>query len=98
MPRYLDEYDDSDLDAIQFHQWVSADLDGQGDKDYRLFDVPCKSEYNFWASVTDVPCPLACGGTIRWHEGGYVPGYRICDHCERHFLAHGDTAHPALIE
>jgi hypothetical protein len=38
-----------------------------------------------WASVTDVPCLYKCRGTLRWAENGYVPGYRICDACGRHY-------------
>jgi hypothetical protein len=40
-----------------------------------------------WESVTDIPCPVCACGIIRWAEAGYVPGYRICDGCKRHFLA-----------
>lgn len=43
-----------------------------------------------WPGVTDVPCPRGCGGTLRWAEAGYVPGYRICDLCEARYL--GDPA------
>ena len=51
----------------------------------------------YWPAVTDVPCPAeGCGGTIRWAEAGYVPGYRICDKCGRHFLAGGTATAPTL--
>ncbi len=42
-------------------------------------------EFTGWESVTDVPCLFKCDGTIRWAEAGYVPGYRICDGCGRHY-------------
>lgn len=39
-----------------------------------------------WGAITDVPCFFrACAGTLRWAENGYVPGYRICDTCGRHY-------------
>lgn len=39
-----------------------------------------------WQTITDVPCFFRhCSGTIRWAENGYVPGYRICDKCGRHY-------------
>lgn len=42
-------------------------------------------KFDGWESITDVPCPFKCGGEIHWAEAGYVPGYRICDKCGRHF-------------
>ena len=64
-------------------------LDGQGPTRHRVYDMPRKE--NFWASVTNVPCPReGCDGTILWHEAGFVPGYRKCDTCKRHFLASGN--------
>lgn len=34
---------------------------------------------DWWAAVTDVPCPVAdCTQTVVWYEAGYVPGYRVC--------------------
>jgi hypothetical protein len=38
-----------------------------------------------WESVTDVACPGCKVGILRWAEAGYVPGWRICDVCERHY-------------
>jgi hypothetical protein len=70
------------------------DLDGRGPTRVRAYDLPAKGD--FWASVTDVPCP-SCPGTVRWAEAGYVPGYRICDACGRHFLAAGTAAAPLLL-
>ena len=52
----------------------------------------------YWPAVTDVPCPAPrCAGIIRWAEAGYVPGYRICDGCGRHFLAAGHADAPTLL-
>lgn len=50
----------------------------------------------YWPAVTDVPCPAQCGGSVRWAEAGYVPGYRICDRCGRHWLAGGTADAPTL--
>ena len=76
-------------------------LHGIGDRRHTVFVLPGRSdsrqEYDYWALVTDVPCPCCVTGTIRWHEAGYVPGYRICDGCHRNFLARGDMRHPKLI-
>lgn len=52
---------------------------------------------DYWAAVTDIPCPICSVGTIRWAEAGYVPGYRICDSCGRHFQAEGTAAAPVLL-
>lgn len=50
---------------------------------------------DYWASVTDVPCP--CGhGTLRHAEAGHVPGWRECDACGRQYQAAGDAASPTL--
>jgi hypothetical protein len=80
-------------------------LDGQGSKRCAVYDLPCKAMtqqgadgmLDYWAAVTDVPCPCCDGGTIRWAEAGYVPGYRVCDGCGRHFLAKGTGEKPTLI-
>ena len=74
-------------------------LHGTGSKRCKVFVMPIKSRRDYWANVTNVRCP-ACGhGIIRWHEAGYVPGYRICDGCGRTFLARrtDERATPALI-
>ena len=48
---------------------------------YAILSVP-----RGWDQITDIPCFIrACNGTIRWAENGYVPGYRICDKCGRHY-------------
>lgn len=47
-----------------------------------------------WSAITDVSCFFrACSGTLRWAENGYVPGYRICDTCGRHY----ELTHDALM-
>ena len=66
-------------------------LDGRGDRPTRVYDTPSLSADDFWASVTDVHCPGCSDGIARWAEAGYVPGYRICDGCGRHFIARGDV-------
>ena len=53
---------------------------------------------DYWQAVTDVPCPCCKTGTVRWAEAGYVPGYRICDGCGKHFLAKGSAQAPTLVE
>jgi hypothetical protein len=79
-------------------RYEQHNLDGQGDRRTQVFDLPSLDPQNYWASVTDIPCPvLGCMGTIRWAEEGYVPGYRICDGCGRHFLAKGTAAAPTLL-
>ena len=40
-----------------------------------------------WESVTDIMCPVCLVGMVRWHEAGYVPGWRRCDGCGRNYLA-----------
>lgn len=77
-------------------RYETHDLDGTGPKPTRVYDLEPGPDY--WGSVTDVPCPIpGCDGTIRWAEAGYVPGYRICDGCGRHFLARGHAAAPTLL-
>ena len=74
------------------------DLDGCGPRRTRVCAVPRRRDGEYWPAVTDVPCPIAtCGGQVRWAEAGYVPGYRICDRCGRHWLAAGNAEWPALI-
>ena len=86
-------------------------LDGQRSRRVRVFDMapvtqpvygqdrttPIGGVPDYWTTVTDVPCPSACGGTVRWAEAGYVPGYRICDRCGRHYLAGGTGEAPTLL-
>lgn len=64
-----------------------------------IFDLPGNPDPDggYWELVTDVPCPRpSCNGTIRWHEAGFVPGYRCCDTCLQHFLAKGNSQKPWL--
>lgn len=61
-----------------------------------VYPVESRHPLYFSASVTDVPCPCCATGTVRWHEAGFVPGYRKCDGCGREFLATGDATHPRL--
>lgn len=86
-------------------------LDGRGSRPTRVYDLPaCTAPVysgqgdtiigqtpDYWPAVTDVPCPICPDGTIRWAEAGYVPGYRICDGCGRHFLAGGTGEAPTLM-
>ena len=64
---------------------------GDGSKRHAVYEMPTLDLNNYWASVTDVPCPVCPDGTIRWNEGGYVAGSRICDGCGRFFQAHGSV-------
>jgi hypothetical protein len=72
-------------------------LDGRGSRPCRVYDLPCVSEHDYWANVTDVACPCCEHGKIRWAEAGYVAGYRICSRCGRHFMAQGTMAKPTLV-
>jgi hypothetical protein len=90
----------------------SHNLDGRGHKRTHVYDMPPKAEPvygldrqtpvgstpDYWAAVTDVSCPIpGCAGIIRWYEAAYVPGYRVCDVCARHFLAQGTAEAPVLL-
>ena len=77
-------------------RYENHDLDGQGAHRTQVHDMP-PAQNDFWAAVTDVPCPSACGGLVRWAEAGHVPGYRICDTCGRHYLARGSMSKPTLL-
>lgn len=85
-------------------------LDGCGARRCHVYDLPPgppvsgggqeahPTAHEYWPAVTDVPCPCpGCTGTIRWAEEGYVPGYRICDGCRRHFVAKGTALAPTLV-
>lgn len=69
--------------------WENHNMHGTGSKRCKVFVLPIKTRRDFWANVTNVRCPACHEGIIRWHEAGYVPGYRICDSCGRTFLAAG---------
>ena len=87
---------------IEYHN-----LDGTGSRRTRVYDLapvrfslecdPHQMTWDYWGSVTDIPCPCCCGGIIRWAEAGYVPGYRMCDLCGRHFMADGHGDQPRLL-
>lgn len=76
---------------------VRVDSDGTGPRWHDVYVLPASGE-DYWASVTDVPCPIpSCSGVVRWAEGGAVPGWRRCDGRGRHeFLAVGSASAPAL--
>lgn len=71
-------------------------LDGQGERRCHVYDMP-PATVDYWDAVTNVPCPCCPDGLVRWSECGYVPGYRICDGCGRHFLSRGTGSLPKLI-
>lgn len=95
--------------AILEYQIERHDLDGTGYRKTRVYDMlPVRIEQStwptgtimmpdYWSAVTDVDCPCCEGGQVRWAEAGYVPGYRICDGCGRHFLSDGDSERPTLL-
>lgn len=72
-------------------------IDGTGAVRVRVYHMPVIDQDDFWSSVTNVACPVCDGGVIRWAENGYVPGYRICNGCGRHFLATGKADEPRLV-
>jgi len=82
---------------------IEYNPDGRGDRPHRAYDLsPVLAgnnlvPYDYWKAVTDVACPVCDTGVIRWAEAGYVPGYRICDGCDRHFMARGTARQPYLI-
>lgn len=93
-------------------RYVDCDPDGTGARPHPVHDVPpvlvrqdtttnryaAPAYHDYWQAVTDVPCPRCTTGTVRWAEAGYVPGYRICDGCDTHFLAKGTPEAPTLVE
>lgn len=85
--------------------WIDYNPDGNGARAHPLHNMtPVRPDMNvpeyhdYWQAVTNAPCPCCKTGTIRWAEAGYVPGYRICDGCGRHFMAKGSAEAPTLIE
>ena len=78
-------------------RYETHDLDGCGPRKVRAYDMPVRDLDNYWANVTDVPCPTGCGGTVFWAEAGFVPGYRICNKCLRHWMASGNAKAPILL-
>jgi len=90
---------------IEYHN-----LDGCGRRRTHVYDMPTRTQPvhglhgeivghqpDYWQAVTDVPCPVCDGGLLRWAEAGYVPGYRICGGCGRHFLARGTATAPTVL-
>ena len=68
-------------------RYESCNLGG-GVRKHAAYTMPVVDN-DYWASVTDVPCPVCKAGTVRWCEAGYVPGSRRCDGCGRFFQSHG---------
>jgi hypothetical protein len=77
-------------------RYEERNFDGLGKRKVAVYDMPSINQGYYWVSVTNVPCPSCKNGVICWAEGGYVPGYRICDQCGKHYMAVGDAEHPAL--
>jgi hypothetical protein len=75
----------------------SRNLDGGGARRTRAYRMQPSVGPEYWSAVTDVPCPVCPDGVVRWAENGYVPGYRMCDICGRHFLAAGSAEKPLLL-
>ena len=73
-------------------------LDGRRLRRCRVYPLtPDFHVGEYWPQVTDRDCPICRTGIIRWAEAGYVPGYRMCDSCGRHFQSSGNVEAPALI-
>jgi hypothetical protein len=111
-PKYTEPPEDTALSAKRRYvmKVEEHNIDGTGVAPTHVYYLPPKDieerevagtkmmVREYWPAVTDVACPLvSCDGIIRWAEAGYVPGYRICDRCGRHFLARGDAQSPTLI-
>lgn len=62
-------------------------------------NVPCPTSQVVTTKIDGIKhiIKMPCGGDIRWHEAGYVPGYRMCDNCKRHFIAKGGVSEPKLV-
>lgn len=93
-PRRATEYRAAVIPATGQPEKTECNHHGNGDEPCTVYHLASRDPHNYWASMTDIPCPLRCGGTLRWAEAGYVPGYRICDKCNGHFLASGDNKRP----
>ena len=89
--------------ACRIYRIELHNLDGLGPRRCHVYDVPAATDHvpdyvpDFWGAVTDVPCPACDNGIVRWAEAGYVPGYRVCQDCGRHYLAGGTALAPTLI-
>ena len=77
------------------YRYETLDSDGTGPRRHRVYPMPPVAR-DYWAAVTDVPCPVCDAGMVRWAEAGYGPGYRVCDACGRHYQAQGTSGAPAL--
>lgn len=73
-------------------RYEKANLDGKGQAVHATYDMPTLSQYDYWISVTNVPCPICHTGTVVWNEAGFVAGSRICEGCGRFFQAQGSVA------
>jgi hypothetical protein len=94
----LYRYEYRDPDGRALYRYEYRDPDGRGERRVRVYPMtPASGGREFWAAVTDVLCPVCQSGRVRWAEAGYVPGYRICDGCGRHYLAAGDAEAPLLV-
>lgn len=76
---------------IEYHNF-----DGRGTRRTRVYDVRPSSQ-GYIPAVTDVPCPICPGGTVRRPSAKFVAGYRICDVCGRHFMINGSADKPSLL-
>lgn len=86
-----------DAEGKPIAQHGEQNYGGNGPEPIITYPMRRVQKYEYWPSVTDVACPCCAGGTVRWFEAGYVPGYRICDKCHQHFLADGNMDAPTLI-
>jgi hypothetical protein len=75
---------------------IEYNPDGCGSRTHICHEVENTGDY--WASVTDIDCPVCDDGIVRWDEAGYVPGHRTCDKCHVHFMAKELSGQPILIQ
>jgi hypothetical protein len=62
---------------------------------HTIYPMPAAAD--FLSAVTDTPCPEPeCAGTIRTAMDERIYGYRICDGCNRHYLAWNSAGRPIL--
>ena len=107
-PVYLDRHGQRAAAPVVVTDDDTYRRDGESIPDYRarMRALPPPSariaaapvHLDYWTAVTDIPCVVdGCSGIIRWAEAGYVPGYRICDGCGRHFQTEGTAEAPVLL-
>lgn len=100
------EIDEIDF-ALETHalnaEGPAIEPNGPNGADREVFLVPSRSSFDFWESVTDVPCPVpGCDQPVVWFEAGFVPGYRACLNPESpnetlfEFVASGNALNPRL--